>query len=342
MTGKRITLKDIAEEAGVSKTIASKVVNGISAGKVSAGKRKIIQDLIQKYHYAPLYSARSLVTKRNHQIAFLLSDTTSLLFENPVFAQQLQGVLDSCRKHEYSCQVDYYNFLNIKNFVMPKNLLQRSVDGCILAGSFSEVMLDNLSEVQIPAVVLGGESIRSRIPAITRTSRKEYETILRYCYERGHRRIMITDSGRNSMKVYPELLRKFPGMQLELRSEDTFADCETIAGEILGRKKSLRPTLLFGNEIICTGILNLLRSAGLECPRDISCIISTRCLRKYAFIPPLTTFSVDFVSSGMLGADLLIEMIEQDLTLEDAVKKAKKLDIHSVFIEQDSVRDLQS
>ena len=342
MTPKSITLQDIADEAGVSKTIVSKVINGRAAGRVSEKKLARIRDLIAKYDYVPLSSAQSLATRKTRQIAFLLSDGTSMLYENPVFAQMLRGVVEGCRKYSYSCQTDFHNFHDLENFVLPENLRRRGVDGCILTGSLSPDILQELTRIRIPAVVLGGESIRDMVPVITRRSEPEYEELLAYCYRYGHRHLLISGCGENALKQYPVLAEKFPGLRLTLCQEDVAEECKSLAEKILAFPPEERPTLFIGNEILCCGVLACLRKQGIRCPEEISCISISGCTHAALHYPPLTVYSASFREYGIRGAELLIEMIRQDLSFQEAVEKAKMIRICSHFTERESVLNINS
>lgn len=342
MTPKSITLQDIADEAGVSKTIVSKVINGRAAGRVSEKKLSLIRNLIAKYDYVPLFSAQSLATRKTRQIAFLLSDGTSMMFENPVFARMLRGVVEICKKYSYSCQTDFHNFRDLENFILPENLRRRGVDGCILTGSLSPEVLEEISRIRIPVVVLGGEPIRDVVPVITRTSKPEYEELLSYCYKLGHRHILLSGCGENAKKQYPLLAEKFPGLKVTLCEEDTAEESEILARRILAFLPEERPTLFSGNEVLCCGVLNYLRKEGVCCPGQISCVASSGCTLADLYHPRLTTYSADFLEYGIQGAELLIEMIRENLSLPEAVAKAKSIRISSCFTERESVLNINS
>lgn len=60
---KKLRLKDIAEQAGVSITVVSLLLNGRDV-RVSDEKRRLILDIARQNHYKPNQIARSLVTQR--------------------------------------------------------------------------------------------------------------------------------------------------------------------------------------------------------------------------------------------------------------------------------------
>ena len=66
-----VTLQQIANEAGVSRMTVSNVING-KLGKVSSQKVELIQSIIDKYHYVPNLSARTLAKQKSKMIAILI------------------------------------------------------------------------------------------------------------------------------------------------------------------------------------------------------------------------------------------------------------------------------
>lgn len=69
-----VTLKDIAERAGVSMMTVSRVMNG-NHGKVSEKTAEKIRSLAEEMNYIPNSSARSLAAKSSKIIAVILRDS---------------------------------------------------------------------------------------------------------------------------------------------------------------------------------------------------------------------------------------------------------------------------
>ncbi len=188
---KRLTMQNIADMAGVDKAVVSKVVNNARMIPASSEKVERVREIIRKYHYTPLSAAQSLATRRTRQIAFLLSEASEALFANPAFSLMLTGAVRACQEFHYQCQADICDFMNIHDFIVPENLRNRSIDGCILAGAMYDDALAKIAEIRMPVVVLGGKHIRQQVPIISRDSLKENGIFLDYAVEHGHTRIWI-------------------------------------------------------------------------------------------------------------------------------------------------------
>lgn len=80
---KRVTIKDIAELAGVSKATASLVLNGRGKElRVAQETRERVLSIAQQQHYQPSIHARSLRDNRSHTIGLVVlkSLTTDLQY----------------------------------------------------------------------------------------------------------------------------------------------------------------------------------------------------------------------------------------------------------------------
>ncbi|SDI12912.1 regulatory protein, lacI family [Pseudobutyrivibrio sp. 49] len=79
MAGKKVTIKDVAREAGVSVATVSYVVNGRTDLKISDETRKRVLQVINLLNYSPNQAAKALASKRKSQVGFAISDSSSIL-----------------------------------------------------------------------------------------------------------------------------------------------------------------------------------------------------------------------------------------------------------------------
>ncbi len=68
-----VTIKDVAELAGVSISTVSRVVNNSKPVSPPAVRRRVL-DAIEELDYKPNQVARSLVTKKSNLIGIVLTD----------------------------------------------------------------------------------------------------------------------------------------------------------------------------------------------------------------------------------------------------------------------------
>lgn len=75
----KVTIKDVAREAGVSVATVSYVVNNRTDMRISNETRKKVLQVINLLNYTPNQSAKALATNRNHMIALYLTPDVSVL-----------------------------------------------------------------------------------------------------------------------------------------------------------------------------------------------------------------------------------------------------------------------
>ena len=341
---KRLTMQNVADMAGVDKAVVSKVVNNARMIPASSEKVERVREIIRKYHYTPLSAAQSLATRRTRQIAFLLSEASEALFANPAFSLMLTGAVRACQEFHYQCQADICDFMNIHDFIVPENLRNRSIDGCILAGAMYDDALAKIAEIRMPVVVLGGKHIRQQVPIISRDSLKENGIFLDYALEHGHTRIWIAGISSNSKHDFGILQKERPQFQLRLLDgphPDEIVYAYHWAKRFLALPQSERPTLIFGADQFCCVMARELARNGVPCPEQISFMCFSDTEMAACYNPALTVYSERHFDVGYRGTKVLIEILEKNLSPEESIRLANSEVMISNLIERESVRNLK-
>jgi len=148
---KKSTIKDIAEELGVSKSLVSFVLNGKSKEKrISEVMTKKVLEVAKNLNYKPNYLAKSLRTGKSHTIALIIADIS-----NPFFAKFARFL--EIEASNYNYKVIFANSDEKKDkFAEELAVLKnRQVDGFILIPPIgSEAELLALQKQNIPFVIV--------------------------------------------------------------------------------------------------------------------------------------------------------------------------------------------
>ncbi|MFC9701371.1 LacI family DNA-binding transcriptional regulator [Streptomyces sp. NPDC056943] len=83
------TLDEVAELAGVSRSVASRVLN--NAPHVSRAKREAVERAVHQFDYVPNPTARALATRQTGAAALIVSGEDPSIFADPFFAQVIVG-----------------------------------------------------------------------------------------------------------------------------------------------------------------------------------------------------------------------------------------------------------
>jgi LacI family sucrose operon transcriptional repressor len=128
MKTKRVTIKDIAELAGVSKATASLVLNGRGKElRVAQDTRERVLAIAREQHYQPSIHARSLRDNRSHTIGLVVPEITNYGFA--VFSHELEML---CREARRSA-ADLLYRENPGRKPWWSIMIARQVDGLIVA-----------------------------------------------------------------------------------------------------------------------------------------------------------------------------------------------------------------
>ncbi|HSB66464.1 MAG TPA: LacI family DNA-binding transcriptional regulator [Anaerolineales bacterium] len=143
----RVTMSDVARQAGVSLMTVSRVIN--NKGDVSSETRQRVLEIISNLGYRPSAIARSLATKETSTIGLVIPDVS-----NAFFAEITQGVerlAYSKGYHVFLCNTEEDPQ---RELAVIQSLEEKRVDGLILCSSRldEEKLIDILAN--LPAVVL--------------------------------------------------------------------------------------------------------------------------------------------------------------------------------------------
>jgi LacI family transcriptional regulator len=122
---KRITVKDVAQAAGVSTQTVSRVMNNTSY--VAAETRRRVEEVVEHLRYRPSTLARSLSQQRSDTLGVV---TFGLQYSGP--ARTLNGIADKADELGYMLlmkKLDNFDAIGIDEVI--DSLLDRQVDGII-------------------------------------------------------------------------------------------------------------------------------------------------------------------------------------------------------------------
>ena len=152
MTNKRITIRDIAKEAGVSIGTVDRVLH--DRGEVAAATRSKILELAEELNYKPNAFARALTSRKTYNIAVLLPAADT---EDIYWAGHLAGIRTQAQAlEEYGLKVSITHFaLNCETdfTAQTEKIIDEQPDGVIFAPILkkeSQLFANQLDALDIP------------------------------------------------------------------------------------------------------------------------------------------------------------------------------------------------
>jgi LacI family transcriptional regulator len=317
MQKKQPTIKDVARLSGLSLSTVSLVIN--KRGYVSPETRQKVLKIVEELSYHPNRSARGLASKTSGNLGFILSDYHFSQAE-PFYTKIFLGTEFEARNHNYYILLTTVGkTFNTKSDV-PRFLLERNVDGVIIAGKVTGKLIDYIDSLGIPIVLVDYESKKRRHSAVLIDNRSGAQKAVQHLLERGHRSVAFIAGDI----AHPSIAERFGGYQDALKENSIPFDQNLIVvdqpalrgndgaeamGKILQRGKF--PTAVFAaNDAMAIGCARFLRERGLKIPDDIAVVGFDDIEMSSHLEPPLTTVRVFKEEMGKLAVLRLVEMIK--------------------------------
>jgi LacI family transcriptional regulator len=322
---KKKTIYHIAEQAGVSISTVSRVLNG--SPLVSHRTRALVQSVIQRNNFSPNPVARSLSNSKTKSIGVILPDIS-----NPYFASLFIEI------ERYAMEQDYlivmYNTMYgsySRNF--PKSMdeaayfqmaLDKRLDGVIITGgqidmdSISPAYLDALNNLQheMPVVIIGQKFNGTKCSFVQRSLDRGVITAIGHLHSLGHRRIGFL-GGEVGVRITSDRFQAYKKALADLKlaynekyvhfSDYYVGDGYTAMQEQL---RTDRPSALIAiNDMAALGALRAAADAGLSVPEDMAIVSCDQFFFSNYTLPRITTMDQQNDYLGRLAIVELINLI---------------------------------
>jgi DNA-binding LacI/PurR family transcriptional regulator len=265
------TILDVAERAGVSKSLVSLVMR--DSPRVSEESRAAILRAADELHYRPNAVARSLVRRRSFLIGVMLSD-----LHNPFFVEVVDGIEHAALAANYHALFNTGGRTAEGEAVAIETLLQLRTDGLILAGPVltSREILAAAATTQV--VLVARPSRWREVDSVTNDDRTGARLAVEHLVELGHRSIAHIDGGKGAgagarRAGYADAMRR-NGLRDEAHVvRGAFTEEGGAGGVVQLLKSGRRPSAIFAaNDLAAFGALQKLEERGLQVPDDVSLV----------------------------------------------------------------------
>jgi LacI family transcriptional regulator len=310
----RVTLEDVAREAGVSTMTVSRVVNG--TGRISEATRQHVREVIARLGYRPSRSARALVTNKTYMLGVIVPDIT-----NPYFSEIVHGIEDIATEADYSVLLVNTNETPAREEAALSQLDDSTIDGLILCSSrLPEEKLLPLIERHSSIVSINRLLPQSIANSVLPRHKMGYRAYLaaRYLAEHSHERIGYVHIARSFIAMYiTEFIERLAQDGITIREEWTISCQPTWEGGYSAGKRLLTDqsdltAVVGGNDLVALGIMRVAMEKGLRIPDDLALIGGDDILMASQVTPPLTTFYVPTYEIGAMAAQLLFRRMDRD------------------------------
>jgi LacI family transcriptional regulator len=304
-----LTILDVADKAGVSKSTVSRVLR--DGGDVSEETRARVRAAVAELHFQPNMLAGGLRTRRTFSIALIIPDIA-----NPFYPEIARGVQTVADERGYTVLFANTDRMERRERDFIALARRNRVEGILITPA--GMLAKELKHVGCPVVILGSSQEYRDFDMVGSDTRAAVHLAVDHLVGLGHTRIALVcglQNSRSAAKRLDSFRERMSTHQIPvLNAFVTFAEysqaggCSATARLI---QLSPRPTaIICGNDLIAIGVLAGLRDHGLRVPEDVAVVGIDNIEAAAVTNPPLTTVAKLKARLGEEAATLLIDRIE--------------------------------
>lgn len=303
-----ITIKDVARLAGVGISTVSRALNG--SGPVSAETRQRILQIAGDLGYRPNAIAQSMVTRSTGTLGLVIPD-----LRNPYFPSLARGVEDAAARHGYTVMLGNSDNDPSREWTYVRALLDRQVDGIILTGTATDmVLIRQILQTGTP-VVSPDHGLQEILDVVRFDQVASARAATQHLIDMGHRRIAHiaapswTRTGRERLTGYREAIST-AGLSLAsalIRVGDWQMESGRQALLEMWRE-GVHPTAIYAaNDLMAIGAISALTELGVRIPDDVAVLGHGNVPFAAMINPPLSSVAEKEYQWGEKAVELIVE-----------------------------------
>ncbi|HMI28400.1 MAG TPA: LacI family DNA-binding transcriptional regulator [Gaiellaceae bacterium] len=303
----RPTIRDVAEQAGVSIATVSRVLN--DRADVSVETRERVREVARSVGYSADPAARALATQRTRLVGVVVGDNAGHRDLSLVFFGKVLAAISRRLAH-----AEYEALLQATD-----GGVQHRFDAAILIGlDADDPLVTELSSRNVPLVGVDVRISDGRTAFVGSDHADGVRLALAHLYALGHRRIAHLAGAANTLAGADRIAafrREADRLGLALSDEyvreGDFSSASGYRETCALLALTERPTaIVAASDLMALAALQAIRDVGLEPARDVA-IVGFDDLEAAALAhPPLTTIRQDRQELGTVAAERAIELIE--------------------------------
>ena len=306
----KVTLEMVAQEAGVSPSTVSRILNGTAI--VSEDKKNAVDQAISKLGFVPNPVARGLAGGRTMSIGVITQ-----AIDSPFYGAALRGIEETFEPLGYSSLFVSGHWNAATEMRCLDVLKSRYVDGVIiLTGRLPDETLSKLAQT-IPVVVTGRNMKSAGLFSLNFDNKQGGEMATQHLIQLGHRKIAFISGSPE----HPDSVERFNGYKSALEAANIPFDPKlVIQGEyhevsgLLAVEHLLDTNQQFtaifaANDQMAIGASLGLNRRSLRVPEDVSVIGFDDLPASLYGIPPLSTIHQPAYELGQLAATAMLQLL---------------------------------
>lgn len=311
MAGHRVTIADVAREAGVSHQTVSRALN--NKAEISPETRARVLQVVERLGYRPSLLARGLATHKTTTLGLVVPDIA-----NPFFSEVARGAENAAHAAGYNLFLCNTIEDPVRELNVLRSLESQRVDGVVLCSSRLSDQQIMAVAASLPALVLVNRKLPgSGLISICVDDARGAEGAVSHLITRGRRTIAFlagpsaSFSGQHRRRGYAAALAAVGRPVDEGLIRFCTPDLEggrAAATALLSARPEIDALFCY-NDLVAVGALQACAACGRRVPEDVAVVGCDDILLAGLVTPSLTTLRSDQRRLGALAVEALLRQI---------------------------------
>ncbi|MBF9066608.1 LacI family DNA-binding transcriptional regulator [Streptacidiphilus fuscans] len=325
----RLTIRDIAQRAGVSESAVSLALNDRPG--VSPATRERIRRLADQLGWRPSVAARALAGEGSATVGLVFARSISPLGVSSFFLQLMVGIQEALSHRGFGLLFQVVDGPDAECAAYRRMWAEHRVDGVLVVDPrLDDPRFEVLAELGLPAVVIGAltrstneteaesesDGGRLRVSQVWADDARAMAEIVDHLHELGHRRIVhiagpaeLAHTQRRVQSLRHEAERL--GL-VDARSIITdYSEDEGVAATVSVLAERVRPTaIVYDSDVQAVAALGAAAERRLSVPDDLSVVAWDDSVLCRSTRPRLAALVRDTVGFGRRAAEELLDLLD--------------------------------
>lgn len=310
-----MTIYDIAQEAGVSASTVSRVINKKKG--VNKQNRILVEDLLKKYNFEPNASARGLVQQSTKIIGIIMSDIrTAHHAQGAYFMEQ------ELKNYGYNCIIINSGFSDSAREESIRTLFSRRVEAIVLVGSTfqSETMKKAISEYlgDLPVIIENGYIDLPNVYGVLADEEHGIADCVRLLHAKQKRHMAFVNRGdtpSNNLKIlgFQNALKELsdcstpPIVRLNTQEDEWDASYSATSG--LMKEYPDTDSIIYATDFLALAGIQALKDGGYAIPGQVAVVGVDNSVYSRISSPRLTSLDNKLEQLSITCSDMLIKVL---------------------------------
>lgn len=306
-----ITIADIAETMGLSKSTVSRVLSG--TGRIGTETRKRVLEYAKECGYKPNLIAKGLAVSKTFNIGVVIPGD-AVQTDMPYFQTCLAGITEYASSQNYDVLLTMANGNTIEG--VERILSNRKVDGIILTRLMeNDVRVNLIRSSNVPFVVVGS-SLDSEIFQVDTDNEKACKDFMNVLVAKQKKRFVFLCGTQDILVNRSRLSGFLAAMNEKNIDKSDYIIFENVSSNlgVFEKLDSLdvvkNTCIICGDDVLCSSALDWLQRKGLKIPFDveIASFYNSSLLNQY--MPAISAVNINAHKIGSKSCELLLNVIK--------------------------------